>query len=89
MSPEGLLGVDSGKSVICCPWAGHEGPWGGHEAHGGGWHRAVRYQGTSSVVGEGYLEMALSCTSHRLQPARHTPAFPVLQSSQSVLGASH
>lgn len=56
---------------------------------GGGWHRAVRYQGTSAVVGQGYLEMALSCTSHRLQPARHTPAFPVLQSSLSVLGASH
>ena len=33
MSCEGLLGVDSGKSVICCPWAGHAGPSGGHEAH--------------------------------------------------------
>lgn len=29
---------------------------------------------------KGYLEAALSCTCHCLQPARHTPAFPVLQS---------
>ena len=37
---------------------------------GGGWHRAVRCQGTAAaVVGQGYLEMALSRASHRLQPA--------------------
>lgn len=56
---------------------------------GGGRHRAVRCQGTAAVVGQGYLEMALSRAFHRLQPARHTPAFPVPQSSLSVVGAGH
>ena len=80
VSPEGLLGVDSGNqlSVVCGPGVRARGV--DVRPTGGGRHRAVRYQGTSAVVGQGYLEAALSCTCHCLQPAWHTPAFPVLQS---------
>ena len=83
MSPEGLPGVDSGKSVICCPRARHEGPWGGHEAHRGWLAQSSKVPGNVRCRGPGvlrdgsvlYLPPPPACSAHTCLPS--ATIFPV------------